>query len=332
MPRESRRALASVWATFALLLCASSCNPTQPVKVVPGPGPATWPFPAGSYVVDEAPTWAPAGDSLYFRRIVPSSWGPPGLYVTGAAGGTARLLAPLQCAFALGLHLSPDGRMLAAGFEYRMLLVDAVTGSIRFPIFTPDGIGSADWLDANRLVVTRPLLAPGEPHDSSGLAIFDLQRGELRAIRTPSDVVFGADARCSPDKSWIAFTYARAIYLVRPDGSELRAIAVPPSGLYLDAPQWIDASHVLFTEGGSGPSHNQVVGVDGTGRRDWPWWIGRGEGVTPDHRRIVAWGQDRIGPDSLALVLYLRDLDDATGATAVPLTSYRPSADSLPVR
>jgi len=273
--------------------------------------------------VDGSLAWTPAGDSLFVWRQVPSTWGPAGLYVIGAAGGSARSLSPLNAPIVL--HLSPDARTLAAGFGSRLFLVDAVTGSVRSPLYSPDGIESADWLYADRVVVARPLLAPGEPHDSSGLAIFDLTRGELRPIRTPSDAVFGGEVRCSPDKSWIAFVFAGAIYVVRPDGSDRHVIAAPPGQRLLATPQWLDnGGHVLFTVLGSGLPSNRAVGVDGTGLRDWPWWVGRADAVTPDHRRVVVLGQDRVGPDSLALVLYLRDLDDATGATAVQLTSYQP--------
>ena len=328
-----RLVLSRVLGALALLLLVWSCDPVQPVRGIPTPGPS--PFPPGAYVVDGTPTWSPAGDSLCLWRVVPSTWGPPGLYLIGAAGGSPRLLTPFQAAnIGSAFHLSADGRTLAVPYGSRLLLVDAVSGAFRSPLYTPDGIESVDWLDADRLVVGRPLLAPGEPHDSSGLAIFDLTRGELRAIRTPSDVVFGGEVRCSPDRSWIAFVYAGAIHVVRPDGSDEHTIAAPSSTLrVLVTPQWIDAgSHVLFMEIGSGLPRTQVVGVDGTGRRDWPWWVGRADAVTPDHRRVVVLGQDRVGPDSLALVLYLRDLDDATGATAVQLTSYHPPSEGLAMR
>src|SRR5260221_2722854 len=150
MPEKARRLFAAAPIALSLLLGVGSCETVQPRLGIPVPGPGE--FPPGSYIVDNSPAWSPAGDSLYLKRFVPSTWGPPGIYVIGVSGAPARLVSPRNSA--AWLHVSPDGRLLSEAFGYRLVLMDAVTGSIRSPLYSADGIESADWLDPNRVIVS----------------------------------------------------------------------------------------------------------------------------------------------------------------------------------
>ena len=203
------------------------------------------------------------------------------------------------------------------------------TGVVATAVSTDNDVQAVDWLNQHQVVFTRPYLSRGEPHDSSGLAILDVRTGAVQTIRTPEDVVFGESPRCTPDGAWITFVYAQSVYVVRPDGSGRRLLAAPPLRLYLDLPRWIEGgSRVLFMQGGSGRLYNQVVRFDGSGLQDWPWWVGTADAISPDGRQVVVYGLDRRGPDSLAAVLYLRDLNDAQGTTLRQLTSFHPNPEA----
>lgn len=283
-------------------------------------------------MVDAYPVWTANGDSLFFRRYETSSYGPAGIYKISKNGGLPRAIADLPPGVLLvGFHASPSDAVLSATFGSVLITLDTRVGVPAVRFYSKNGVNSADWLDETRLILSRSFLDPGETQDSSGLAILDLNASSLSPLHVKGASVFGSEVRVSPDRSWIAYIYATALYVVRPDGSELRKVADPGPGLFFNSPEWADAGTlVMVSQAGRGLPRTAIYNVRGSGSVPQSWWIGYFAAMSPDFANVATFGRDLVGPDRDAFVLYRRRLDDANGSTAAQITLWEPTSAILP--
>jgi len=179
-----------------------------------------------------------------------------------------------------------------------LYLLDVTTGAVR-PLTSDRAWNlAADWSpDGGRIAFQ----STRQGH--SDLYLMDVSDGRLR--RLTDGVGFNEHPRWSPDGSWISFTSSRAgvngpfgaggsyrdIYLVRPDGSDLRRLTT--LSVYDGIASWSpDGSRLAFVSDRSGAFDIYTMTSDGRDQRQlthhegsrgsaaWPSW-------SPDGSEIV---------------------------------------------
>ena len=196
------------------------------------------PTTASSYVDD--PSWSPDGATIAFSRtVVRGDRGTSTLEtVTVADSATEVVAGPWRSAFSGGVTWSPDGLRLA--YEWVHLPLPSLDAE-------PTGVD---------------------------LAVLTLRTGRVATLLDP--VRFPETADWSPDGRWIAFGYrptpgadAPDLYLVRPDGSDLRRVTtVTDRGGYATHPSFaLDSASLVFAGARGASDSDQLlrVSVD-TGR------------------------------------------------------------------
>lgn len=191
---------------------------------------------------DDRPEPAPAPGQVSNGALV-------GLDADGRTGGwrTLRGTAPAHLPDLFdnraGLQFTSDGNhAVYVDTRGRALLLDLADGSSRFlatcpeevcvPALSPDGTTLA-W--------------SGPP----GLRLQEVGRDELDTVPLPEDIRGAGWPTWSPDGSSIAFLAADGVYVVRPDGSDLRLVQPLPGRTTVWRPVSFspDGSRVAFLEG-----------------------------------------------------------------------------------
>lgn len=315
--------LLRVIATALLAIAASGCA-KDPVRPLPEP------MKAGPAVIDVPLAWSRDGQWIAFRRVVRSSYGPPGMYVVHRTGSIVRLVySTANIFFPREATFSPDGRFIAAvDFERQLFIVDLQTLSVRRPLYTPGEIWYPDWSpDGSNILLLHN--SPGGP-DSAGLGLFDVDTGEYRQLQSSQTPVIATDARWSPDGTLIAFSElvdgVRALSIMGADGTGHRYL-IPPRSLQLYRNiDWYRrspgaATQILFwrtQHPGAGPF---LINPDGTGLTPF-WHAIRSEGyLSPSGEEFV-----RLHPNpSLEnWVLYVGLINDVTDVALRQVTRYEP--------
>lgn len=291
--------------------------------------------------VDDSPEWSHDGRLIAFHRRFHSSYGPPGLYVIDAAGGTPRFLAAGDFWFPRYFRFSPDDRYIATVRDIQLLVVDLLTGQVTQPMYTRNGVIEPDWDPTGRMIVySRYQSYPDDPLDSLGLCIFDTATGVDRPIYHQNAIQLGHYPVWSRDGATIAFVRYTGgdwrILSLKPDGSDLRVlIEAEPGGIVGNlrryvrrdrgrdglAFSWAIPSTVsppgvtLFT---GGPRFMNWDGSDvGTLPRSYSYDIA----YSPDGSWGVGGGYDTADSN---VVLFVFRSDDITRASYRQLTHYSP--------
>lgn len=283
--------------------------------------------------VDDSPEWSHDGRLIAFHRRFPSSYGPPGLYVVDAAGGTPRFLAGGDFFFPTYFRFSPDDRFIACEGGFQLLVVDLLTGQTTQPMYTANGVRQPDWDPTGRMIVYSRFFAfPDDPLDSLGLHIFDTATGTDRPIYFQNSIQLGRYPAWTKDGADIAIVelvggsdHSR-ISLVKADGSDLRVLIESPSGSYLN----LLRRHVRRDRGLDGLAFSgNISSPAGYFFMDWEGSrLGR---LPPNYSYSDAYSPDgslgvgvRFDPADSNQVLFVFRSDDITGASYRQLTQYIP--------
>lgn len=345
----SRTLIATPWREFGVtpmrrtlfvplavaLLGMAGCA-KDPVRPYPGE-----PTPEFRPSVDDSPEWSHDGRLIAFHRRFPSSYGPPGLYVVDAAGGTPRFLAGGDFFFPTYFRFSPDDRFIACEGGFQLLVVDLLTGQTTQPMYTANGVRQPDWDPTGRMIVYSRILAfPDDPLDSLGLHIFDTATGTDRPIYYQNVAQWGSHPAWSKDGSDIAVVQYSGtefrILLLKPDGSDLRVlIEAAPGGTlnllrrYARRDWGLDG--LAFSR--SSPSGASQPGIaERIGGSVFMNWDGSELGPLPaNYSYSDAYSPDgslgvgpRFDPADSNAVLFVFRSDDITSASYRQLTRYIP--------
>lgn len=206
-----------------------------------------------------APVWSPDGLRLVFERRVLDEFGAPGsprlLWLDPATGETLPLVAAEVVGY--GVRFSPDGAWISyvspadeGVVLYRLedgvqRLISSRVG--RPATFSPD---SSQIIVSDIVLVEQTATAPDEAvpapaRESSRVFLYRVDLSITGRERISPDLAIDDGAPSwSPDGQWLAFSRApadtaagRQLWLMRPDGSEARALTDAPD-LFHGPPAW----------------------------------------------------------------------------------------------
>jgi len=325
--RTSRSTLiALLAAVIAAVVAFAGCarNPTKPLLYVrPAP------------TVDPEAAWSNDGKWIVFRRAFFSSYGPPGLYIISASGGTPRFLMPANFFYPKDFAFSPDDRYLVADGASQIILVDVAAGAYWQLFYAENGAKYPDWSPDGRSILYLNLGDRLAPVDSGGVHVFELGTREDRRIMVEGHRVYADFPKWTPDgQEFVAIEAIEMacrsnVVVVRADGSSK---AIFPAGACLDyfrryARPDIGVRGFVFTAGRLG---QLFVNADGTNIRQFPWvYKPIQDFISPDGRHIAFIYPD---PTDSLVVLFVKDTDDLTGASRRQLTYWDPPPSGLTSR
>ena len=319
---QSLHAIVAVVVAFTLPGCAK--DPVRPVRV-----PVRW----GTGTVDVALAWSRDGQWIAFRRDLPSSYGPPGMYVVHRTGATVRFAyGPADLFFPREASFSPDGLFIAAvDFGRQLLIVNLETREVRRPLYTQTEVWHPDWSPDGRSILYSQLYA-GDPstRDSLGLFLFDVATGATRPLRWGPDPVYSMYPRWSPDGRLIAMDElvggSKALSVMNADGTGHRFLIPARSlQLYYDIdwyrPSPGGAARILFFVTPRPRVGPYLINPDGTGMTPF-WHRMQSEGfLSPTGVEYVRGSPD---PTSHYWVLYVGLVDDMTDVALRQVTRFEP--------
>ncbi len=289
------------------------------------------PIHAGKGAADEYATWSHDGQWIAYHRRYPNSDGPAGVYVVGRLGGTPRLIAPGDFLGPEQLQFSPDDRQLVGTWGLQLVLIDVITGSIRWPDYTANGAGTPDWSpDGRQVLYRRIFLNHGDPVDSAGFHIFEPSSGSDKPLRVDNQVLWGWNPKWSADGSSIVFigpaTIATTIMRLQLSDSSLVTLATSPYGILYDDLRWYSRPDagiegMIFVEHGASPDLTYFLTADGRALSPWRFSLDTSDAVSYDGRTLALL---RPQPTDSVAVLWPRSVDDLSGSTRRQLTYWHP--------
>ncbi len=168
-----------------------------------------------------SPSWSPDGSRLVFVRWERNIEGPDAeIYVMKSGGGDEKRLTHNSVRDDAPAW-SPDGSSIAfvrdRGSDSDIYLMDADGGNERQLTRTPEPAADPAWSPDNRWIAFR-----WETGGWSVIAVVGSDGGnEHVVLKLPT---LADSPTWSPDGRWIAFRQEKAIYRVRPDGTQLEKL------------------------------------------------------------------------------------------------------------
>lgn len=309
-------------ATLGILTLAGCGSDTPTSSIFPIVVPPNY------YRIDEYPSWGPGDSLVAFHRIVESSLGPPGLYVM-QLGGASRHVAAGDGLWPMDVAFSPSGDHIAAVWYGQLELVDVDTGVRRSLFYTDNLAFRPSWSpDSRYIAYARAFLDHGEPPDSSGIHLYDLQDNVDRPILSGSgEPYFGDFPRWNAAGTRIVASDGRRIFTFAPDGTGYHQLTAAPPAINHDYPRWLPTSdRILFEE--TRPTRRGLFTVreDDVTLRAWRPFLGPNAVINSTEEFAIDIHGVAVG-DSLHGVLVLIRLSD--GAIVDTLTEYSPMPASL---
>jgi Tol biopolymer transport system component len=219
-----------------------------------------------------APAWSPDGTRIAFDATAD---GVPGLFVMDADGSDLHRVTTCDqdeaCSGEGSPSWSPDGTRLAFWSDREgqegLWLVEVNDGSLSL-LAGGVSIGPPSWSPDGRLIAAAGnRVASPEKRE---IVLVDAESGAITMEITPDGLAPSFGAAWSPDGAWLAFDAVgpgggdegAGIYLVRPDGSDLRLLtACPIARCGPLAPAWSpDGRMLAFVAAGVGDDPSGLSG------------------------------------------------------------------------
>lgn len=267
--------------------------------------------------VSTYPVWSPDGKQIAFKRdfsetafissLDRSKVEPPlgeGIYVMEADGSNLRAVAPsISTDFIVKFQpvlWSPDGSSLAlVGYDpdsewpYHPILYTVKPDGSELVRLTPtelnvpSGKRSVEWSPDGAWLAFQGFETSAEGKQRHGAFTVRADGTGLTRL-TPKDYG-GSVFAWSPDSDWLAFTNGQTVYVTRPDGAELRQVAIG-NGVPL---VWTPDGEEILIKG-----LGYAVRLDGSGMREW---VSGGvpnivrTAWSPDGSRLAVLSEDQRG-------------------------------------
>lgn len=309
---------------------ATSCNtlPTSPTH--------TFSSPPAQVAIDDSPCWSPDGRFVAYHRRFPSTDGPAGLYIIPIDGGTPRFLLQGDLLWPEEISFSPDGRYIAASLGFQIAIVDLRLGLTKLPFYATNGAGSPAWSpDGKSLAYSRAFYGIGDPPDSIGLHLLNMDSGEDRPLQHGGLPLFGGSLAWDPDDNVIlAITSAPGgvsmiVQAITPSGASVTEIdrSAPYSFFDYVRPYRMPVSRLyglVYFENHAGWHFSSPTLQ---GRVSFPRVLSFPEAFSPDGLWNITGSWD---PESAAYVLFVGRVDDQVGTTYRRLTKWTRAAATAP--
>lgn len=307
---------AILWALWAMFSASCARNPTGPDLSVP----------ISPLLVDFSQAWSHDGRLIAFRRPYASNYGPPGIYLISASGGTPRWLAPASLNSPGNLQFSPDDRQLVGTDNLELVILDVSTGARSTPLYTNSGVYYPSWApDGHTIAYYRVSFDSFAPADSSFIHTLDLTTSTDMPVVVGGQHLIGFYLHYAPDGR-LAFVQnlppskERLAILDFRTGSLTSALEGGALQDFVNL-QWVWRSisanvSLIFT---MRPGGSWMVNPDGTSLRRFahPWDLY--DVVSPDGTQFVTQGED---PLTHVGILDIVNIDDISGASRRHLTSF----------
>jgi len=284
--------------------------------------------------VDFSQAWSHDGRLIAFRRPYASNYGPPGIYVISALGGTPRWLAPASLNSPGDLQFSPDDRRLVGTDNLQLVIFDVQTGARSIPLYTNSGVYYPSWApDGHTIAYYRVSFDPFAPADSSFIHTLDLTTSTDTPLVVGGQHLIGFYLHYAPDGR-LAFVqnlppaHDRLAILDSRTGTLAPALDTGTLQDYVNL-QWIwrlgTANVSLIFTRRIAPGGSWMVSPNGSSLRRFahPWDLY--DVVSPDGSQFVTQGQD---PLTHVGILDVENIDDLSGASRRHLTSFSTSSGS----
>lgn len=245
---------------------------------------------------NETPIWSPDGERILFaRRLGEGRAAQLDIFVMDADGGNVRNLSNFPDAQDDHHRYSADGTQIVFnssrrtpistltdeqfenyGWEYDIYVMNAdgsdqrplvtLPGWDTYPSFSPDG---------EKLLWRRVLPTGGASSSGRNSEIFVAGTDGSEPVNISNHAAFDGYPVWSPDGEWIAFASSRVgegadpnnvfrLFIMRPDGSDVRQVTHPPVGLEDARPAWTpDSQSIVFNRDAGRDS--RIVKIDLTG-------------------------------------------------------------------
>jgi hypothetical protein len=230
---------------------------------------------------------------------------------------------------------------VAVSPDLQIVLIDFLTGQVVQPFYTDNLADFPDWSPSgNEIAYQRADPAPGEPADSGGVHVYDVNAGIDRPLTVMGSVFQGYPRAWLPSgeiatNSYDQFQHQR-LEIVDPLLGRSRVVYVSrrTNSFWLVTPYSRPSTAsrgVLFTDNDAPPYGGVfLIRPDGTGLTRMPRFrpalLGNGhEAFSPDGEEWVHHGFDPV--DSLD-VLFVSRMGDLGGASTRQLTGYSPPPNS----
>lgn len=203
-----QRGLGSQAAFASLLLLGSLCgcapHASQPLAPTTSRSVRSVDFPLA---------WTPDGRTIAYSRVLPSSDGPPGVYLLDLESRQRRWTAPANILTPKRGRFTSDGMWLCCVIANQITTIHVPSGTALQPFYTSTFVESADWLPQSHvLVYSRRFAVPEYPPDSAGFHTFDIDTRTDRPIHDHAGMpIGGREVTLIPHSTWVAYFVAQDI-------------------------------------------------------------------------------------------------------------------------
>jgi WD40 repeat protein len=251
---------------------------------------------------------------------------PAGIYLVTLGQPGMRRLCPSNEIGPINLSFTPDGAYIIAEYGLQIFVIETATGVFTQPFYTSNWAIHPDaGPTGHQFIYGRATLGYGDPPDSTGIRIFDLDTRRDSVLRDDGLLLQGGSPKWSPDYSQFAFLQARrSLRLYDPTQSKSRELTHTPDGQTFNSIRW--CTHPITGRLGilytivNAPFSSHFIDVASGKDELWPLFIREYDIALPHSSRLVV---NRQCSTPKFATLFTQESLDSSGTSAVMLTDWK---------